>query len=109
LPRGDDDTLQATYITGGSTPGRRPERARSAGALATSHLGSSRTFTLRTSEGFVENFGPGLIARVSEEAPGVQLRFVQKPDKDSAPPEVRMHALFRDRFIGVVWCEWSTR
>ena len=79
-----------------------------------------RTFTLRTSEGFVENFGPGLIARVSVEAPGVRLRFVQKLDKDSAPlrdgtvdletgvvgnttaPEVRAQALFRDRFIGVV-------
>jgi DNA-binding transcriptional LysR family regulator len=79
-----------------------------------------RTFTLRTSEGFVENFGPGLIARVGGEAPGVRLRFVQKPDKDSAPlrdgsvdletgvvgpatgPEVRAQALFRDRFIGVV-------
>ncbi len=44
-----------------------------------------RTFTLRTSEGFVENFGPDLIARVGKEAPGVRLRFVQKPDKDSAP------------------------
>jgi DNA-binding transcriptional LysR family regulator len=31
-----------------------------------------RTFTLRTSEGFVENFGPDLIARVGEEAPGVR-------------------------------------
>jgi len=79
-----------------------------------------RTFTLRTSEGFVENFGPGLIARVSKEAPGVRLRFVQKLDKDSAPlrdgsvdletgvvgkttgPEVRTQALFADRFIGVV-------
>ena len=79
-----------------------------------------RTFTLRTSEGFVENFGPELIARVSEEAPGVRLRFVQKPNKDSTPlrdgtvdletgvigtatgPEVRAQALFRDRFIGVV-------
>ena len=79
-----------------------------------------RTFTLRTSEGFVENFGPDLIARVGKEAPGVRLRFVQKPDKDSAPlrdgtvdletgvvgettgPEVRAQALFRDRFIGVV-------
>src|ERR1700751_5322812 len=29
-----------------------------------------RTFTLRTREGFVENFGPDLIARVGEEAPG---------------------------------------
>lgn len=79
-----------------------------------------RTFTLRTSEGFVENFGPTLIARVSEEAPGVRLRFVPKPDKDSTPlrdgsidletgvvgkamgPEVRAQALFGDRFIGVV-------
>jgi DNA-binding transcriptional LysR family regulator len=79
-----------------------------------------RTFTLRTSEGFVENFGPRLIARVNAEAPGVRLRFIQKTDKDSAPlrdgtvdletgvvgkttgPEVRAQALFRDRFIGVV-------
>ena len=79
-----------------------------------------RTFTLRTSEGFVENFGPKLIARVGQEAPGVRLCFVQKSDKDSAPlrngtvdletgvvgkttgPEVRAQALFRDRFIGVV-------
>jgi DNA-binding transcriptional LysR family regulator len=79
-----------------------------------------RTFTLRTSEGFVENFGPELIARVGREAPGVRLRFMQKPNKDSAPlrdgtvdletgvvgdttgPEVRAQALFRDRFIGVV-------
>lgn len=80
----------------------------------------TRRFTLRTNEGFVENFGPALIARVLAEAPGVQLRFVPKPDKDSTPlregtvdletgvvsrtmgPEVRAQALFRDRFIGVV-------
>ncbi|MFS2179082.1 LysR family transcriptional regulator [Rhizobium pisi] len=79
-----------------------------------------RTFTLRTSEGFVENFGPQLIERLHRQAPGVRLRFMQKPDKDSAPlrdgtvdletgvvdkatgPEVRTQALFRDRFIGVV-------
>ncbi len=79
-----------------------------------------RTFTLRTREGFVENFGPGLIARVGREAPGVRLRFVPKPDKDSTPlregtvdletgvvgdsmgPELRAQALFRDRFVGVV-------
>ena len=79
-----------------------------------------RTFTLRTSDGFVETFGPALIARVGDEAPGVRLRFVQKPDKDSAPlregavdletgvvtsstgPEVRAQALFSDRFVGVV-------
>jgi len=79
-----------------------------------------RTFTLRTSEGFVENFGPALITRVGAEAPGVRLRFVPKLDKDSAAlrdgsvdletgvlgaamgPEVRAQALFRDRFVGVV-------
>lgn len=79
-----------------------------------------RTFTLRTSEGFVENFGPRLIARVRKEASGVRLHFMQKPNKDSAPlrdgtvdletgvvvkstaPELRMQTLFRDRFVGVV-------
>ena len=79
-----------------------------------------RMFTLRTSEGFVENFGPTLIARIREEAPGVRLCFVQKPDKDSTPlrsgivhletgvvekttaPELRVQALFRDRYVGVV-------
>lgn len=80
----------------------------------------ARTFTLRTSDGFVENFGPALLARIGAEAPGVRLRFLQKVDKDSAllrdaavdletgvvadtmGPEVRTQALFRDRFIGVV-------
>ncbi|OYW75609.1 MAG: LysR family transcriptional regulator, partial [Verrucomicrobia bacterium 12-59-8] len=79
-----------------------------------------RTFTLRTSEGWAENFGPGLIARCGAEAPGVRLRFVPKPNKDSGPlrdgavdletgvvdattgPEVRTQALFRDRLVGVV-------
>jgi DNA-binding transcriptional LysR family regulator len=79
-----------------------------------------RTFTIRSREGFVENFGPGLIARVGAEAPGVRLCFVQKPNKESTSlrdgtvdleigvvgkttgPEVRAHALFTDRFIGVV-------
>ncbi|MEO4015120.1 MULTISPECIES: LysR family transcriptional regulator [Pseudomonas] len=80
----------------------------------------SRTFTLRTSEGFVENFGVDLIARVAEQAPGVRLRFMHKPDKDSTSlrdgtvdletgvvgkttgPELRTQGLFRDRFVGVV-------
>jgi DNA-binding transcriptional LysR family regulator len=79
-----------------------------------------RTFTLRTSEGFVENFGAQLIDRVGREAPGVRLRFMQKTDRDGAllrdgsvdletgvagkidDPEVRAQGLFRDRFVGVV-------
>lgn len=79
-----------------------------------------RTFTLRTSDGFVENFGPGLLARIGEEAPGVRIHFLQKADKDSTPlrdgrvdletgvvedslgPEVRSQALFTDRLVGVV-------
>ena len=79
-----------------------------------------RTFTIRSREGFVENFGAYLIARVGAEAPGVRLCFVQKPDKESTSlrdgtldleigvvgkttgPEVRAQALFSDRFIGVV-------
>ncbi|MBY8949349.1 LysR family transcriptional regulator [Pseudomonas sp. SH10-3B] len=79
-----------------------------------------RTFTLRTSEEFVENFGPALLARIAQEAPGVRLRFVSKTDKDStllregsvdletgvvdptASPEVLTQALFRDRLVGVV-------
>ncbi len=80
----------------------------------------ARTFTLRTSEEFVENFGPALLARIAREAPGVRLRFINKNDKDStllrdgsvdletgvvdptASPEVLTQALFRDRLIGVV-------
>ncbi len=79
-----------------------------------------RTFTLRSNEGFVENFGAKLLSRIAQEAPGVRLRFLPKPDKDNAPlrdgtvdletgvvgkttgPEVRTQALFRDRFVGVV-------
>ena len=79
-----------------------------------------RTFTLRTSEGFVETFGADLIARAGREAPGVRLRFVPKLSKDSASlrdgsvdletgvvgkttgPEVRARTLFRDRWIGAV-------
>lgn len=79
-----------------------------------------RAFTLRTADGFVENFGPDLMARVTAQAPGVRLNFLQKPDKDSAPlrqgridletavvdhaigPELRMQALFRDRLVAAV-------
>lgn len=79
-----------------------------------------RTFTIRTSDGFAENFGPSLIERVRAEAPRARLRFVQKPDRvsfglrdgtidletgvvgDETGPEVRAKTLFKDRFVGVV-------
>ncbi len=79
-----------------------------------------RTFTLRSRDGFVENFGPALIARLQQQAPGVRIHFVPKLDRDSKPlreasidletavidadtsPELRTRALFRDRFVGVV-------
>ena len=77
----------------------------------------TRTFTLRTREGFVENFGAALLARIGDQAPRVRMHFVQKADRDStalrdgsvdletgvvgrmAAPELRVQALFRDRFI----------
>jgi DNA-binding transcriptional LysR family regulator len=79
-----------------------------------------RRFTLRSSEGFVETFGPPLLSRIGEAAPGVTLQFVAKPDKESAPlreggvdietgvidettaPEMRAAPLFEDRWVGVV-------
>jgi DNA-binding transcriptional LysR family regulator len=79
-----------------------------------------RTFTLRASEGFVENFGAKLLARIAQQAPGVRLHFLHKLDKTSGPlrdgsvdletgvvdatiaPEVRTQALFQDRYVGVV-------
>lgn len=78
-----------------------------------------RHFTLRTNEGFVEAFGSALIAAVRAQAPGVQLRFMPKAEKNDRPlrsgdvdleigvlgnmgPEIRLQALFRDRFVGVV-------
>ncbi len=79
-----------------------------------------RVFTLRARDGFIESFGPALIARIRLEAPRVRLHFVAKSDKESAPlrdgaidletgvvdaatgPELRARKLFRDRWIGVV-------
>jgi DNA-binding transcriptional LysR family regulator len=79
-----------------------------------------RTFTLRSRDGFVENFGAALIARLEQDAPQLRLRFMAKLDKDSsllrdgtvdleigvvgssASPEVRSRILLRDRFVGVV-------
>lgn len=79
-----------------------------------------RRFVLRASEGFVETFGPRLLAMVGDQAPGVTLQFLSKSDKDASPlragevdletgvvdpqtaPELRALSLFEDRWIGVV-------
>lgn len=79
-----------------------------------------RVFTLRASDGFVESFGPALLARTAAEAPLVRLRFLPKPEKDTTPlrtgavdleigvvteetgPELRTQALFHDRMVGAV-------
>ena len=82
-------------------------------------LSLDRVFTLRANEGFVEAFAARLVTALSEAAPGVRLRFAPKPDKgvqalrDGAidleigvlgdtGPEVKVQALFQDRFVGVV-------
>lgn len=79
----------------------------------------ARTFAIRANDGFVEVAGPRLVAAARAAAPGVRLRFVPKFDKDPRPlregavdleigvlgesgPEIRVQALFRDRFVGVV-------
>lgn len=92
----------------------RPSKA--AANLAT----LQRTFTIRANDGFVETFGAGLISMVAESAPLIRLRFVPKPEKSATAlrkgdadleigvltntmgPEVRIQALYRDRFVGVV-------
>lgn len=83
-------------------------------------LNLERTFTIRTSDGFVENFGSQLIERIRSQAPKVRLRFIPKLTKESTllregsvdletgvegaktSPEVRMRTLFTDHFVGVV-------
>ncbi len=80
----------------------------------------ARTFTFRTSQGFVENFGAELLANAGKEAPNVRFRFLEKTTKQSnslrdgtvdleigvvgeaVSPEIRTQSIFRDRFVGVV-------
>jgi DNA-binding transcriptional LysR family regulator len=78
-----------------------------------------RTFTIRANDAFVEVFAAPLIAAASEVAARVRLRFAPKPEKSAKHlregladleigvlgemgPEVRVQALFRDHFLGVV-------
>lgn len=91
---------------------------RPAEALDLSRL--ERRFTLRSSEGFAETFGPALLAETRRQAPGVTLYFLTKPDKDSTPlragevdletgvidaetaPELRRLGLFQDHWLAVL-------
>ena len=78
-----------------------------------------RTLTIRVNEAFVEAFGAPLIAEVTALAPFVRLHFSSKPEKNAEylrngsadleigvqedmGPEIRVQALFRDRYVGVV-------
>lgn len=80
----------------------------------------ARTFTLRTSEGFVETFGPDLVKGILADAPKIRLRFVARLTRDASglrdgsvdletgvvdaatSPELRQVPLFTDRIVGVV-------
>jgi DNA-binding transcriptional LysR family regulator len=78
-----------------------------------------RNFVIRANEGFIEILAARLVAAACEVAPNARLQFAPKPDKDvralregvvdleigvlgKSGPEVRLQALFRDRYVGVV-------
>jgi DNA-binding transcriptional LysR family regulator len=78
-----------------------------------------RTFRIRANEAFVEAFGATLIAAVASAAPLICLHFSGKAERkptylrdgladleigvvQEMGPEVRVRALFRDRYMGVV-------
>jgi DNA-binding transcriptional LysR family regulator len=112
-PRAIELRAQVGALVDGANAMLRPTEKLDLGRL-------DRRFTLRTSEGFVETFGPSLLTLVAGQAPGVTLQFLTKPDKESAPlrdgevdletgvidadtaPELRALPLFEDRWVGVV-------
>lgn len=78
-----------------------------------------RTFIIRASDGFVGTFGAALASLTAQQAPQARLRFAHQDKEDvealregridadvgvigAMGPEVRLQALFHDRFIGVV-------
>lgn len=78
-----------------------------------------RVFTVRTNDALTVMFAPRLMALVRASAPGVQLRFAPEGEEDvealrdgrididvgvigEMGPEVRVQALFRDHYVGVV-------
>lgn len=77
-----------------------------------------REFTIRANEAFTQIYAAGLSQTVSDEAPGVRLRFVPKPSKDIGPlrdgsidleigvisgdgAELRAQTLYRDFYVGI--------
>jgi DNA-binding transcriptional LysR family regulator len=81
--------------------------------------GLTRTFTIRSNDGFVEILAAKLVTAVTAVAPNVRLRFAPKPDKDiralreglldleigvlgNSGPEIRLQTLFRDHFVCAV-------
>ena len=78
-----------------------------------------RTFVIRANDGFVGTFGAALASLSALQAPKVRLRFVHQDKEDvealregrvdadvgvigAMGPEIRLQALFHDRFVGVV-------
>ena len=78
-----------------------------------------RTFVIRANDGFVGTFGAVLASLAARQAPRVRLRFANQDKEDvealrvgridadvgvigAMGPEIRLHALFHDRFVGVV-------
>ncbi len=78
-----------------------------------------RSFVIRANDGFVGTFGAALASLAAGQAPKVRLRFAHQDQEDvealregrvdadigvigAMGPEIRLQALFRDRFVGVV-------
>lgn len=78
-----------------------------------------RTFVIRANDGFVGTFGATLSSIAAHQAPHVRLRFAHEDEEDvealregridadvgaigAMGPEIRLQALFHDRFVGVV-------
>lgn len=78
-----------------------------------------RTFVIRANDGFVGTFGAALASLAASQAPRVRLRFAHQDREDvealregridadvgvigAMGPEIRLQALFHDRFVGVV-------
>ncbi|WP_449405650.1 LysR family transcriptional regulator [Massilia phosphatilytica] len=76
------------------------------------------SFAVRAGEGFIDLLGAALMDRIRRAAPGVQIRFLPKPDWDAQPlrdgtidleigtvktsaPEMLTRLLLRDRYVGV--------